>query len=73
MAQWVKDLVLSLRGYMFDPWPQSVGQGSGVITSCSVGHRCGLDLVLPWLWHRPTVAALVRPLTWSSHMPQVRS
>ena len=30
MAQWVKDLTLSLCGYGFDPWPHSVGYGSGV-------------------------------------------
>ena len=25
---------------------------------------CGLDLVLLWLWHRLTAAALIRPLAW---------
>ena len=30
----------------FDPWPHSVGWGSGVAVSSGVGHRCGLDAVL---------------------------
>ena len=29
-----------------------------------VGHRCGLDLALPWLWCRLAVAARIRPLAW---------
>ena len=32
-------------------------QGSGVAASCSIGRRCGLDPMLPWLWHRPAAAA----------------
>ena len=39
--------------------------------SCGVGHRRGSDLVLLWLWHRPAAAALIRPLAWEPHMPQV--
>ena len=27
--------------------------------SCSVGHRCGSDPVLLWLWRRPEAAALI--------------
>ena len=30
--------------------------------NCGVGHRCGLDLVLLWLWRRPAATALIRPL-----------
>ena len=29
-----------------------------------VGPRCGLDLVLLWLWHRPAAVAPIRPLAW---------
>ena len=29
-----------------------------------VGHRCGLDPVLLWLWRRPAAAALIQPLAW---------
>ena len=32
--------------------------------SCGVGHRCGLDLALLWLWRRPEAAALIRSLAW---------
>ena len=32
--------------------------------SCGVDRRCGLDLVLLWLWCRPAVAAPIQPLTW---------
>ena len=32
--------------------------------SCSIGHGCGLDLVLLWLWHRLAALALIRPLAW---------
>ena len=32
--------------------------------SCGVGHRCGLDPALLWLWHRPADIALIRPLAW---------
>ena len=32
--------------------------------SCRVGHRCGSDLVLLWLWHRLAAAAVIRPLAW---------
>ena len=41
-------------------------QGPSVDVSCSVGHRCGLDMVLLllWLWRRPAAAALIQPLGW---------
>ena len=32
--------------------------------SCGVGHRCGLDLMLLWLWCRLTGVALIGPLAW---------
>ena len=34
--------------------------------SCGVGHRCGWNPVLLWLWHRPVPIALIRPLAWES-------
>ena len=33
--------------------------------SCGVGHRCGSDLVLLWLWGRPAATAPIRPLAWA--------
>ena len=32
--------------------------------SCGIGHRCGLDPTLLWLWHRPAAAAPIQPLAW---------
>ena len=41
---------------------------------CGVGHRCGLDpaLLWLWLWRRPAAVALIRPPAGNFHMPQVR-
>ena len=49
---------------MFDPWPHSVGWGSGIAESCGVGCRRGLDPALLWLWCRPAATAPIRPLAW---------
>ena len=32
--------------------------------SCGVGHRCGLDPALLWLWCRLAAAAPIGPLAW---------
>ena len=32
--------------------------------SCRVGHRCGSDPVLLWLWHRQAAVAPIGPLAW---------
>ena len=32
-------------GWMFDPRPSTVGEGSGLATGCSIGYNCGLDLI----------------------------
>ena len=32
--------------------------------SCGIGHRCGLDPELLWLWCRPAAIALIRPVAW---------
>ena len=32
--------------------------------SCGIGHRCGLDLVLLWLWRRPAATVLIISLAW---------
>ena len=34
---------------------------SSVAMSCGVGHRCGSDPALLWLWHRPAATAPIRP------------
>ena len=48
----------------FDPWPRSVGYGSGVAMNCGVGRRHGSDLALLWLWYRPVPTAPITPLVW---------
>ena len=35
-----------------------------VVASYGVGHRCILDPMWLWLWHRPATAALIQPLAW---------
>ena len=42
----------------------AVGYRSGVAVSCGVGHRCGSDPALLWLWYRPVAAAPIQPLAW---------
>ena len=32
------------------------------IQCCGVGHRCGSDPALLWLWYRPAATAPIRPL-----------
>ena len=39
-------------------------EGSGIARSCSIDYRCGLDLVLLWLWHRPAGTAQNGSLAW---------
>ena len=46
------------------PGQSMPGQGSGIAMSCGVGHRCGLDPELQWLWRRTAAVALIRPLAW---------
>ena len=48
----------------FNPWPYSMGKGSGVAVICGVCHRCGSDPTLLWLWHRLAAVALIQPLAW---------
>ena len=38
--------------------------GPGVAMSCGVGHRCGSDPALLWLWCSPAAVALIPPLAW---------
>ena len=32
--------------------------------NCGVGHRCGSDLTLLWLWRRLVATAPIQPLAW---------
>ena len=38
----------------------------GVASSCGVGHRCGSDPMLPWLWSRLVAAAPIQSLAWGT-------
>ena len=40
------------------------GLKSGSAMNCDLGYRHGSDVVLMWLWHRPTAIALIQPLAW---------
>ena len=51
-------------GCRFDPWPRSVGLGSGIAMSCGLGHRGGSDLALLWLWHSLAAVDPIRSLAW---------
>ena len=48
----------------FDPWPRSVGYGSGVAVCCGVGGRHSSDPALLWLWCRPVATAPIRTQAW---------
>ena len=51
-------------GCRFDPWPCSVGYGSGVAMSRGVGLRHMSDPALLWLWCRLAAVALIQHLAW---------
>ena len=48
MAQWIKDLTLSLGGCRFDLSPWAVGWRSGIATSCCIGCSCTSNLIPGW-------------------------
>ena len=53
-----------LASKRFDPWPCSVGWRSGIAMSSGVGHRCGSDPALLWLWHRLVATVRIWSLAW---------
>ena len=34
--------------------------------SCGIGHRCGSDPTLLWLWRRPAATTWIGPLSWET-------
>ena len=59
--------------WSFYRWKKTKAHGPGIAINCGVGHRCGLDLMLLWLWRRQVATALTQSLAWDLHMPWVRS
>ena len=65
-----KNTVWRLRTHVVSMrmWVWSLASLSGLRiwhdASCSVCHRCGLDLALQWLCCRPAAAAPIWPLAW---------
>ena len=60
MAQWLTNPTRT-QGCGFNPWPCSVGSGSGIAMSYHIGHRRGSGPELLWLWRRLVATALMRP------------
>ena len=54
-----------LWGCRFNPWPCSVGWGSGIAMNCSVGCMCSMDPRLLWLWCRPEAISPIQSLAWN--------
>ena len=42
---------------------------SSIAMNCRIGHRCGSDLTLLWLWCRPSATAPIASLAGNLHMP----
>ena len=63
MAQWVGPDIVSMEMCV-----QSLALLSELRISVAphygIGHRCGWDPALLWLWHRLEATAPIRPLAW---------
>ena len=62
MAQWVKNPTSIHENASLIPGLTQWVKEAGVAVSCGVDHRCGSNLVLPWLW--PAATAPIQPLAW---------
>ena len=65
MAQWLMNPTRNQEVAGLIPGLAQWVKGSGVaVRSSGVGHRCGLDASLLWLWCRPAAVTLIHPLAW---------
>ena len=46
------------------PGPAQWAKDPLLPVNCGVGHRCGLDPALLWLWRRPAAVAAIPPPAW---------
>ena len=63
MAQWKQIRLGTMR-----LWVRSLASPSGlrfgIAMNYGVDCRCGQDLALLWLWHKPPAITPIRPLAW---------
>ena len=57
VAQWVTNLTSNPEDVGLIPGLTQRVKDWAFLTSCGIGHRCGSDPILLWLWHRPAAAA----------------
>ena len=64
MAQWLTNVTRNHEVAGLFPGLTQWVKDPALRVSCGVRRRCGSDLVLLWLWHRPAATAPIRPLAW---------
>ena len=71
VAQWKQMWLVSMRTQAWSLASLS-GLRIHIALSCGVGHRCGSDPILLWLWRRPVATAPIQPQPGNLHVLQVR-
>ena len=67
---WLGSMKMRVQSLAFLSVTEQRSKGFIVVMSCIVGYVCGLELVLLWCWL--SAVALIRPLAWKLHLPQMR-